>query len=612
MAYTKTLIRQFKGLSQNLALTSGKPEFALDCVNVIPSVAGLAKLCYPVNLSPAVGGTGPDQFAMFEGGITKAILGFFGSDIYVYTLDDFNPAIFDSNPQYNGPVPWSTVLSNNFAFLQNGLSTPIKYTGTVLKFWGAQVGGVPTIGVPFGTGITLTDGRQYRASYEDGSDFVVGTASPASASTGPIVNQTIPVTIPAPAVVDGYLNTARLYATFDGGSDYFLHSVVVGVFPLTINDDKPDDALDQSERAPLINAQPPKALYTCLWGGRIFMFNLPDENPKWVAYTGYNRIFVGRPEETCPPGNRIKLETGADDIAGGGVIAAGVVAFDRSNKMFMFRGQPEDITVTAPVEFTLFLKQLPWQIGCGSHFTIQSTQRGLVWLTHDLDVMLFDGQSEPVSIDEGVEPILRSINLAQLQNSRSVYWKYKGRNWYILAVAVGSSSVLNKILIFDLEENQDKNVGCFPIDIGEFQSLGMVETYDGSQKLVIGQAGILKELLVTSTTINGIDQDVSATAATLGAFWQSGYVGNESPELEKFFRWFRVTADQQGIRVKRRLITNDIRNPSVIEFVDLPIGGKLGTNKKARRISYELRFRDEDVSQNILELLDVNVAVAER
>ena len=195
------------------------------------------------------------------------------------------------------------------------------------------------------------------------------------------------------------------------------------------------------------------------------------------------------------------------------MIESGVVAFDRSNKMFMFRGQPEDITVDAPVEFTLYLKQLPWQIGCAGHFTIQSTQRGLVWLSSSLDVFIFNGEAEPISIDEGVEPILRATNMSQVSNARSVYWQYKGRNWYVLGIPTGNSSDLTKLLIFDLEENQAKNVGTFPLDVGAFQSIGIVEMSDGSQKLVIGQDGLLKELNVTPTTASGIEQTIVSTSA---------------------------------------------------------------------------------------------------
>ncbi len=616
MAYDIKTITAFKGLSQTLALTAGDPAFSLDCVNVIPSIAGLAKMRIPTELSTANSNNwaiGPDQFGMFESSTQKEVLVFFGQDIWSYSLDDFTPTLIGTNSDFRGLVPWSVVQCNNFSFIQNGLASPLKYGGGLqFEFWGIQKGNVPTLGSPTGTGITLAIGRKYRVSYENGVTFSVGTASDPSDSTGAITNQTQPVDIPATTGVDLQITEARLYATLDGGNDYFLHSVVPGPFPVTVDDATPDADLDQSERAPLINDEPPKALYMCLWGGRIFMFNLPTENPKWVAYTGYNRIFVGRPEETCPPGNRIKLETGADDIAGGGVIPSGVVVFDRSNKMFMFRGQPEDITVDAPVEFTLYLKSLPWQIGCAGHFTIQSTPRGLVWLSSSLDVFVFNGESEPLSIDEGVEPILRTINQSQVANSRSAYWQYKGRNWYVLGVPTGSSADLTKLLIFDLEESAEKNVGTFPLDVGKFQSLGVVEMTDGSQKLVIGQDGLLKELNVTPTTINGIEQNIVSTSGTLGAYWRSGCFGNESPQANKFFRWCRIVADQPGIRVKRYLYQDIVTQPEPIEFVDTFLGGKLSTNRKGRRLSYELRFRDEDTPQNILEVTDASIPVSVR
>ncbi len=619
MPYDITTITQFKGLSQTLALTSGDPAFATDLVNVIPSVSGIAKLRIPTTVSsPAVGGNGPDQFAMYEGNSSRSVLGFFGQEIYVFSLDDFVPTIFDSNPDYLGPAPWSVINSNGYAFLQNGSSLPLKWNGSALALWGIQTGGVPTLGTPAGTGITLAIGRKYRAAY--GSDAgAVGTASAPSADTGTIANQYIPVTIPVPpAGAETQITKARLYATLDGGSDYFFHSVVNGPFPQTINDSTPDADLDQSERAPLINDAPPIAKYTCLWGSRIFMFNLLNESTKWVAYTGYNRIFVGaeHPEETCPPGNRIKLDIGADEIAGGGVIESGVVCFDQSSKMFMFRGQPEDITVDAPVEFSLYFQQLPWSIGCAGHFTIQSTKRGLVWLTSDLDVMVFTGKQEPTRISEGVEPILRTVSTSAMANARSAYWTYKGRNWYVLGVPTSSASPqdLTKLLIFDLEESMEKNVGTFVFDVGAFQSIGIVEMSSREQKLLIGQDGLLKELKVTPTTINGIEESLASSNPdeSLGAYWRSGRFGNGSPMTVRQFRYGQLVADQPGIRVKRYLYREDITAPEPIEFVDTYVGGKITTNRKGKGLVYELRFRDEDVAQNILQFTDVSIPVSVR
>src|SRR5262245_39180470 len=120
-----SVIRQFKGLSRDLALTSGDPSYALDCLNVIPSTAGLAKLRVPVPLSaPIPGETSLDQFAMAEGTNRKDVLAFYGDKIFTYTLDDFTPKFIDQNPVYKGPVPWSVVEANDVAYLQNGAAFP--------------------------------------------------------------------------------------------------------------------------------------------------------------------------------------------------------------------------------------------------------------------------------------------------------------------------------------------------------------------------------------------------------------------------------------------------------------------------------------------------------
>src|SRR5215471_10372106 len=638
MAYKVSRIAMFKGLSQNLALTAGDPSFALDCVNVLPSVAGLAKLRIPFPLTPLIAGntagpdqsSGPDQFAMMETGVgatiapgltfsPKVIIGFFNKSIYIYSLDDFTPYWIDTNDNYQGPVPWSVVQSNETAFMQNGKSSPLKFNKDSFSLWGILPAVTPpTVGTPTtGDGnINLTVGRSYRIAYKNSKTGHVSTASKPSDSSGSVTNGTITITIPPPLLPDSQIDSARIYATLDGGADDFFVGEVNGPFPTTFTDTLQDIEIDQTERAPLINAVPPRAKFLARWGARIFMFNLVDESDKWVAYTGYNRIFVGRPEETCPQGNRIKCETGADEITGGGVIDAGVIVFDRTDKMWMFRGQPEDIVVTAPVEFTLFLKELPWPIGCSSHFTIVSTPYGLIWLSTSLSVWRYDGVSKPEPIDEGVQPILRSINKDQIRNARATYWQYADKDYYVLGIPIQGSTELNRILIFDMEPG-DKNAGTFPLDVGPFQSLGVIEMMNAEQKLVIGQGGRLKELKVTSTTINGI-ANLSETGCNmlsinniLGAYWQSGYFGNDDPSTMKFFRFGRVMADQQSIRVKRRLIDNDVRNIETLEFRQVRPDGKISTNRKARRLSYELRFSDDDFCQNILELVDFSIPVSQ-
>lgn len=621
MAYVTETVKRFRGMNQSKSGVSLSPEWALSCVNVIPDTASGAaqKFRIPVALSEAIAGiaSGPSQFALYENSLTgqKQIVAFFGPDVYVFSLDGFVPALIDSNADYAGPTPMSTAVANNLLFFTNGVTVPLKFSAVGLQFWGIEQGEIPTIGVPFGTGITLATGRMYRAAFKNTTTQHVGTASDPSASTGAVANKTIPVTIPTPSIVDGQIDAVRLYATLDGGSDFFFHSETPApAFPLVINDDIPDDGLDQSERAPLINDRPPKAKYLVKWGARVFGFNITAElggtpRPQAIYYTGYNRILVGRPEESIPPGNRLLLETGADEIAGGGVIAAGVIAFDKTNKMFMFRGQPEDIVTNAPVEFTLYLQQLPWDIGCSGHFSIQSTPYGLVWRTPDRQVRLFNGTDEPDVISAGIEPIMKRITTGTETNERSAYWSYNERNWYVLAIAVDGTQApdLNMLLMFDLEPNDAENVGIFAFDlspIGPFQSLGVIELMTGEQKIVIGQGGVFKELAVASKCINGVTQNPTSTDGVLPANWRSGYFGNIDPVQFKFMQFSVVSTDGDGFSVKRYLVndsTSTMLQPEIIEAVPIE-GSQFFTGLDTRRMSIELQFppQDRDVAIQLL------------
>src|SRR5213075_2063926 len=88
-------------------------------------------------------------------------------------------------------------------------------------------------------------------------------------------------------------------------------------------------------------------------------------------------------------------------------------------------------------------------------------------------------------------------------------------------------------------------------------------------KLVVGAGGLFYELKVRSTTTNGVNLAKTSTTATLGAWWRSGYFGNEKPTWVKLMRWARLVADNTGFKVKRFLVDDEaylITAPKIIEF----------------------------------------------
>lgn len=606
-------VKRFKGMNAFQTATSLPPEWARECLNVIPSASGgLDKLRLPVDLSAAIPGlgSGPDQFAMYESSFVKQVLAFYGTDIYKFELDGFASSLLDSDPLNLGSTAWSLIVSNNLAFGVNGART-LKWNGTAIQNWGiAKPSAAPAIAPVVAGTLTLATGRKYRVAFVDGVSGHIGTASDASASTGALINNKVPVS--AAAATDTQVTAYNWYATRDGGEDYYFHSQTATP---NLDDELPDDALNSALRAPLINDPPPVGKFLQLWQGRVFIFNLEDDRQA-IAYSGYERILSGRPEQSFPPSNRLRLATGADEIAGGGVIPAGIVAFDKTSKMFMFKGSPSDITNTAPVPISAFLQELPWAIGCASHFTIKSTAYGLAWLSPDRRIQLFDGTNKPICISNGVEPILRRMTQGTEYNCRAEYFSYVDRDWYVLVMAVDGSYQLNHMLMIDMDEDSDRNVGAFQFHFDDgVDSIGVVELFSTEQKLVIGQKGLLKELKVLSTTTNGINEARTTTSGRIGAYWKGGYFGGETPQLMKTMRYARFITDNQGFRVKRYLIddiNSKITAPEIMDFEPLADDGVIVTNKKAKRESYEIRFPDDDVDCSVLEMTHSFIPASER
>jgi hypothetical protein len=639
-------IQRFHGINVYSTLTQLGPDWAQDTLNVVISGSGgLSKLRLPVKLTPAIGGQngGPDSFWDFQqGNGTRQTLAVFGRSIYYYSNDLSLVTLIETSPLDAGA--WSFTTSSQILWGMNSQRAQ-KWTGSNWWAWGIQapangVGVVPHVA---GTLSPSNGGYFYWYAWKNSVTNSVGNISPASTVTGNIASVAFQPT--ATASPDPQVDTIVWFRSLDGGGDPFrlcevkiatsvvtapnssTNVVVVGgPGSLQISDQTPDSGLDQATRGPLINNPPLLGKFVATAQNRVFIFNLIG-NPQDVIYSGYEQILFGRPEECFPPNNRLRLSIGAEQIAGGGVLQAGVVTFSQTGRMYMLRGQVEDITLSQPVNFTQYLEELPWTLGCASHYTIQSTPYGLVWLAGDKTVQLFDGRSEPYDISAALYPYLRRITPGTEASAVSGYFNWLERDWYALMVAVDGSLVNNRLFLFafntppgsDSPDSVEVFISDIPNLIGGGSWVGIVTTSKLQRMLCISAGGFIQQLPVSSDTVGGITLDYTINPPTngnLNAYWRGGYFGNDSPQRSKTFRWMRLITDQapRSFAATFRRVDDEqfpLTQPEIIGPVSLGTS-RIGINKKGKRLSPEINFPALDAPANVLELQMASIGTADR
>lgn len=650
-------IQRFRGINAYKPLTSLGPEHAQDLLNVIVGGNGqLSKMRVPQSLSPAVLGnvSGPQRIFDFQQqNGTRQVVGAFAEAINYWiwnaagTQLQFSAAgdvVVNPAPQFSSP--WSFVTVQNILIGANG-QVVMKWTGT--DFLGV---GLPTPAVApqvtlFGVAGNLnpTFGYEWAFAWKSSgaspalqgpSPVEVSTASPNSPQFGggdanaqfQLVVQFPPVPVPPD------FDTIVGFRTVDGGGDLFravewnvntgaitfnaAHFQIQGAAPfLTIVDNCPDANLDQTTRAPFLNSQPPVGKYLAVGQGRVVVMNLVG-NPQMAAYSGYERILIGNPPECFPPNNRLLLSIGAESIAGGGIIQAGLVMFSDTDRMYMLRGQMEDITDTAPIVFTQYLIELPWKIGCFSHETIRATPYGLLWLGADKRVRLFDGHDQPVDISIPVYPILRNITPGAEANCIASYFNWLDRDWYVLLVPYNGSVTPNRIIFWSVWNNPETGSQEIDIFISNIpcDSIATITTPALQRQLVIGANGQLYTVPAATDTTGGIgDETVYPPQAgkQLNAYWRSGYFGNDTPYRAEMWRWARLVADHGGFQGQVRLVDDDERPVTAPEILGpFQWVNRLSINRKAKRCSVEIDFPAADASVNVLELQVASMPSADK
>jgi hypothetical protein len=591
----------------DILLVAGMSDASFNGVWTVNSVT-LPQILNYFNVGPdtlnVAGGTATD---FYQGGIYR-----YNNEVTVTTTTPHGRASQD-----HVTIAGVADTSFNGTFAIDSIVSPTQFTCQQVGPNATSGGGTET---PSPSAIYQLGGRSYRVSYVNSKTGHISNGSPISAATGNL-NGTLNVTLTAPASTDPQVDSAILWSTLDGGSDFYFNQQIQ-ITPLTapvFQDTTGDLNLDTSRIAPLINNPPPLGKYTAKYQGRSLVFDLPGDL-QGLAYSGYEAILEGNPEESFPPNNLLHLQFGTSELRGVGACATGLVLFARSQRdkldsMYLLLGQLQDITIDAPVQLSTFLRPLPWKLGCFSRYSVQETPHGVVWLASDKTIHLFDGSNQPVSLSDSINPLLRQITPGTESNIRSAFFNYIERDWYVLSAAINNAQSANQIVILDLNPDAAQNGGIFRSDI-QADEIAVIEDGANQEMLVTVSKGLINQFLATSDTTSGTSETPTYTSGTLNAYWRSGVFGNTNPEMVKLFRWARIVRDplQRVFSAQYRIIdeTDNLQFPELGPIQQVAGDGRFPVNQKGRRMVMEVQFPSADGSANLVELAQNYIPLAER
>lgn len=473
-----------------------------------------------------------------------------------------------------------------------------------------------------------TTGYQWSASYGSTPVAHFSSVSPLSTVT-PVVLNAAPVLLIPPSP-DPQVNQVALFRNQDGGGSQLLTNagdqttgivtpILTGDFAgyYVLLDNTTDEQLATSgQTAPFDNGVAPLGKFLAVWLDRVLMCGITSD-PTGVRYTGFDSINFGRPQMCWCQFNEVKLGQGEAYPCGMGLLRyGGMVFFATNGYMYIYRGTLNDITVSAPTSLSFYAEQLPYRIGLYSHYSVQSTPIGLVWLDDGLNLRVFEnsGFYPPKALAPNLAGLLKRLTPGMQDKIESAYVNYLQRDWYLLAVPVDGSPTCNMLIIVDVGADQARNTGAWPTDYA-VNGLQWLEYADNSRHLIAAlpflpgsimepTAGYLTEIPLIDNVKQGVSDNSLPSPANPplpGAYWQGGYFGihDEQGEDEfsmmKMFRYTRHASNvkdairMQGFVVDGETATFDNPTPISIEVEDA-VGG---VNYKGRALSPLIRFPDD-------------------
>jgi hypothetical protein len=112
--------------------------------------------------------------------------------------------------------------------------------------------------------------------------------------------------------------------------------------------------------------------------------------------------------------------------------------------------------------------------------------------------------------------------------------------------------------------------------------------------------GFYREALISTDGLGPIPQK----ATSLAAYYQTGWFGNDSPDLMKMFRFGHIVTSNSGIKLTAQVVDDEnytFNNPLIVPL-KIVAGNRFSVNRKGRRMNILIEFPPNDVDITVLEL----------
>ena len=355
--------------------------------------------------------------------------------------------------------------------------TPPAGTGTIVtdgKVMSAAVDGVKiTVYVQAGAGVVvgstagagtvnLTIGRVYYEAFKNSLTGHYSGLSAASASTGPLTNKQIALTLDQ--CTDPQVDTNVILATADGGDPSILYLVAeVPASQTSYTDNLTEQQLTNNqvllftddfgtETGIADNDPPPVAGgLVAKHQGRLWMAQ--GQNlffSKSVAdLTMPNGFIAGKYEEAWPADNYFDISEGAETVSG--LLSDGTNLYigTESHVRILTGNDPTNFSQPSIVHPNVgVLNQEVWQL-----VYLEGSPAGSVWLTPDFRVIGSDFNTY-VDIGRPVQNILNSVQSTASTLAHAMMVTDGEFDLYILALPVASSTDCDMHLVYDMRSKR--------------------------------------------------------------------------------------------------------------------------------------------------------------